>query len=412
VTLAAVDLAAVQTRTVRVLVLGQVLGGVGLASGIAVTGLLAEDVSGSTTLSGLAATTAVLGAAAAAVPLARLSSRHGRRAGLGAGWLTGCLGAVTMVLGAVVEVFAVLLVGALLFGAATAANLQSRFAATDLADPRTVGRSLAVVVWATTVGAVAGPNLTGPGGALAERMALPELSGPLLFSVVAFAAGGAVSYVLLRPDPLLLARAGAQAEGQAPQPHPRLQVSLGVIARNADARAGLLAVATGHAVMVAVMTMTPVHMRHGGAELRLVGFVISVHIAGMYAVSPLVGWLVDRVGRRPVILIGQVILLAAAVVAGTAGHSSPLLTTGLFLLGLGWSCSTVAGSTLLARSVDVGDRPGVQGAADLTMNLAGALAGGASGVVLGAVGYGGLNAGAAVLVLPIVVLVLLTPRAR
>jgi MFS family permease len=160
------------------------------------------------------------------------------------------------------------------------------------------------------------------------------------------------------------------------------------------------------------MTMTPVHMRHGGADLRLVGLVISVHIAGMYALSPAVGWLVDRVGKLAVVLLGQGVLLVAVLLSGLSGHSSAGLTAGLFLLGLGWSCSVIAGSTLLAQSVEVTARPGVQGAADLTMNLAGALAGGASGVALGAVGYGGLNAAAAVLVVPVVLVCLAARPAR
>ncbi|RJK96476.1 MFS transporter [Vallicoccus soli] len=411
----AAGVAAVQRRTVRVLAASQVLGGVGVASGIAANGLLAEEVSGSAGLSGLATTGTVLGAALAAVPLARLTAASGRRAGLAAGWLVGGAGAVVLLVAAAVDGFALLLLGCVLFGAASAANLQARYAATDLADDRTRGRALGLVVWATTVGAVLGPNLAGPGEAVAGRLGLPGLAGPVVFSVASFAAGAAVVGALLRPDPLVLARrvAGAPA---GPGPRPRLGASLAVVRASPAATLALAGVAVAHLVMVAVMAMTPVHMASDGhgASIEVVGLVISGHIAGMYAFSPLVGWLVDRSGAPRVLLLGMLVLLAATAVAaagsgGGAGRGAHAgawapLGLGLLLLGLGWSCALVAGSALLAASVPVPERPGVQGAADLVMNLAGAVGGAGAGALLGLVGYPGLNAVAALAVLPVLAL--------
>ena len=403
------DVPALQRRTVRVLVTSQVVGGVGFASAVTVGGLLAEDISGSTTLSGLSGTMTVLGAALLALPIARLASSRGRRPGLLLGWGAGLLGAVLMVLAAVVRSFPLLLVGSLLFGGGSAAGLQSRFAATDLATASTRGRALSVVVWATTVGAVLGPNLTDPGAWVARRVDLPVLAGPLLFSVVSFTVA-AVVVNLLRPDPLRVAR--GDRPGSARVPHPRLLASLAVVRRSPGAVLALTTVVVGHAVMVAVMTMTPLHMHHGGAELRVVGFVISGHIAGMFAFSPLVGWLADRVGRVPVIVLAQVLLLAAVTVAALGAHSTTALAGGLFLLGLGWSFGLVAGSTLLTESVPLEDRPGVQGGADFLMNLLGACAGALSGVLLHALGYSGLAGVAAVLTVPVLLLCLLGRRAR
>lgn len=395
----------VQRRTVTVLATSQMLGGIGVASGIAVGGLLAEQVSGSTALSGLASTATVLGAALVAMPLARLTATTGRRRGLTVGWGLGAVGAGTVLAGAVLALFPLLLGGMLLFGAATAANLQARFAATDLAVPAARARSLGLVVWATTVGAVLGPNLTGPGARTAALLGLPDLAGPFVFSVAAFTLGALVIAVLLRPDPLLLARAtrGAEVEISAP---PRVRAALTVVRRSPRATLGLAAVVLAHTVMVAVMTMTPVHMSHGGAALTVVGLVISGHIAGMYALSPLVGWAADRLGRVPVLLGGQVVLLAALGLSGLASDSPAALGGGLFLLGLGWSGALVAGSTLLSEAVPVAHRPGVQGTSDLLMNLAGAGGGAASGVLLGWVGYGGLAAVATVLLVPVPVLAL------
>jgi MFS family permease len=230
---------------------------------------------------------------------------------------------------------------------------------------------------------------------------LPALTGPVLFSVAAFGLAAIVVSVGLRPDPLLVARAHAAEDEQ--HGHVSLGRSLQAAAASRWAVLALAAVAAAHTVMVAVMVMTPVHMRHHGAELEVVGLVISLHVAGMYALSPLVGWLTDRLGRVVVIVLGNLVLGAAVLVSGTAdGHA--VLGIGLMLLGVGWSCALIAGSTLLSESVGVAVRPGVQGAADFTMGVCGAGGGALAGVVAAAAGYGTLNAVAGLLVLPVLVL--------
>ena len=403
---------AIQRRTLRVLAAGQVLGGLGVGSGIAVGGLIAEDVSGSTALSGLAQTSTVLGAAVMALPMARLMSARGRRPGLLLGYLVALAGAVLIVAGSVVEVFALVLVGCVMLGSGSATNLQSRYAAADLATHEHRARALATIIWATTVGVVLGPNLTGPGGALARSLGLPELAGPLLFSTVAFAIAAAVIAVALRPDPLLLARhtRGLDPAAVAP-PTPSFAGTVRAVTASRSASLALVAVALAHTVMVSVMVMTPVHMRHEGATLRIVGIVISFHVAGMYAFSPLVGWLTDRLGRVPVILFGQLVLIAAVVVSGgVPGDAHVGLGIGLLLLGLGWSFSLVAGSTLLSESVADAVRPGVQGTSDFVMNGCGAVGGALAGVVVAGPGYGALNALAGLLVCPVLALVLVVRR--
>ncbi len=417
---------AVQRRTLRVLIASQVLGGVGITSGIVAAGLLAEEFSGSTALSGLAQTATVLGAATAALPMARLMAWAGRRPGLVAGYGTGAAGALVVVASSVLSDgllrFPLLLFGALLFGAANAAGLQARFAATDLAPADRRGRALAVVVWATTVGAVLGPNLVEPGAAVARRVGLPPLAGAYLFSLLSLGLAGSLLLLLLRPDPLLLARAGAAARADVPAgvsagdpvpSRPSLRAVAGVVRLSERATLGLVAIVVGHALMIAVMVMTPVHLHHAGATLQVVGLVISVHVAGMYALAPVVGFLVDRAGRPAVIVLGSVVAVVAVTLAGAAEPSSTgVIGLGLFLLGLGWSCSLVAGSTLLSDSVPLAVRPSVQGAADFAMGLGGAGAGAAAGVVLGIWGYGALAAGAGALVVPVLALVVALSRHR
>ena len=403
--------AAVQRRTLQTLFASQVLGGVGVASGIAAGGLLAEQVSGSTTLAGFAPTSSVLGAALVALPLARLMARRGRRPGLVAGYLLGALGAAVTIVGASVASYPLLLLGLAAFGGATAAGLQARFAATDLAEPTRRGRSLSIVVWATTLGIVLGPNLMEPGAWVADRMGMPRLAGPFVFAVAAFGLALGLLQVRLRPDPLRLGPAGPD-EGIAPE-RPTLASTLRLIRAIPTAVLGLSAVAVGHTVMVAVMVMTPVHMYHGGATLRVIGLVISGHVAGMYALSPVMGWLVDRTGRVPVVVLGVGVLGTALALAGTApsGHSTGL-AVGLVLLGVGWSACLVAGSTLLTEAVPAADHPRVQGASDLVMGLCGAVGGAVSGVVVGTLGFGWLALGAAPLLVALLALGVLTPRTR
>lgn len=420
--------AAVQRRTLRVLTVSQVLGGVGVASGIAVGGILAAELRGSAAVAGLAQTSSTIGAALLAVPMARLMALRGRRPGLAAGYSLGLAGAACAVTAAQIHALWLLFVGMALLGGGTTSNQQARFAATDLARPARRGRALSVVVWATTIGAVAGPNLADPGARFADAVGLARLAGPFLFSIVAFGLAGLVLLVVLRPDPLIVARstragdtgadstggaAGGTRTGRDSSRRVSFLTALRQVTASRTGLLGLVAVVVSHTVMVAVMSMTPVHMGEHGATLRVVGLVISGHILGMYAFSPLVGWSADRFGRARVVFAGAVLLLGATSVAGTAPeHGSGQLGVGLFLLGVGWSCGIVAGSTLLTEAVPEADRPSVQGSADLLMGLAAGLGGLAAGPVVAGPGYPVLNAVAALLVVPLLVLAFASTRAR
>lgn len=396
------QLPAIQARTVRTLMGSQTLGGIGVASGIAVAAIIAADISGNDALSGLATTAQVLGGALLTIPVARLMAERGRRVGLATAYGLGTLGALLAIVATVTEIFALLLVGTFLFGAATTAGSQSRYAAVDLAEPHHRGRQLSLVVWATTVGSVLGPNLLGPGAAIGRFLGIPPLAGAWVISGAGFLVAMAVLTTFLRPDPLVTARALAQRESPADpaQPHGSVKHGIAVIRRTPEALAGTLAIAGGHIVMVAVMVMTPLHMAHGDAEIEVIGFVISMHILGMYGLSPVAGKLTDTWGSPRVVLLGVVILLLACLLAGlsTAGFSWAL-TAGLILLGLGWSCTMVAGSAQVAAGSPVHDRSAVQGASDVVMGLSAAIGGALAGVVVAYLGYGWLCAMAAVVAL-------------
>ncbi len=390
---------AAQRRTVRTLVVSQAFGGLGISIGIAVAALLAEEVSGSEQLAGLPQTAQVLGAAVGSWLLARIMGRSGRRAGLATGYLLGSAGAGLCVVAGVLGSFPLLLVGATLLGATTAANNQSRYAATDLARPEARARALSVVVWATTLGAVAGPNLTGSAGRAGRILGVPVLTGPFLFALVGTLGAAAVVAVFLRPDPLLVAREAALDRGEAARGRTSWRRVVEVLRTSPGVAAGSAALALAHTVMVAVMVMTPLHMHHGGATLEVIGVVISVHVLGMYALAPVVGWLADRLGRPLVLSAGAVVLLLALLLSGTApAGASYQIGAGLFLLGLGWSLCTVAASALLSESAPLDARTDVQGAADLLMGLTAAAGGAVAGVVVGSLGYAALTVFAGLLV--------------
>ncbi|WP_292830818.1 MFS transporter [Microbacterium sp.] len=396
-------LARIRRRTVGVLALGQVLGGVAFGATISLGAVLAADISGDEAFSGLATAFVTLGTAAVAVPLATQARRRGRRIALAIGMLIALLGVGVVIVAVGIRLFPLLLAGFALIGAGQAANLQSRFAAVDLATTASRGRDLSLVVWATTIGAVLGPNLVGPGEVLGAALRMPPLTGPYVFTVVAQILGILLYMLALRPDPLLLAAriARADATGDA-----------GRIAR-ADrprgARYAIFAIAGAHGVMVAVMAMTPVHLLHQGANLQVIGLTISLHIAGMYALAPVFGILADRFGRIATIMIGQALLTASLLLAAAGQHSTVTVTIALVLLGLGWSASTVAGSALLTESSAEDLRTRRQGRSDLTMSLVGGIGAIGAGFVLGAIGYGGLALVALVIVIAVMVL---APYAR
>ncbi|WP_210651422.1 MFS transporter [Nocardioides sp. SYSU D00065] len=400
------DVEAVQRRTVRTLVVSQAVGAVGVTIGIATASLLARDISGSETMAGLAQTFQVLGTAAAAYGLARLMRRRGRRVGLAAGYLLGAAGALLAVLAGVVDSMLALLAGAVLLGATSAVNSGSRYAATDLATEQHRARALSVVVWATTIGAVAGPNLTGVGGVVARSLDIPELTGGFAIGAVVLVLAAGWVWLRLRPDPLLLAQrtAGLTAAAGAESGRRSWGRFVAVVRDVPAVGAAVVAMACAHAAMVTVMIMTPLHMEHGGAHLEVIGFVISIHVLGMFAFSPLVGWAADRYGRASVLVAGGAVLLGSLALCGVSPEgSSWQIFAGLFLLGVGWSCATVAASTVIADRTPIAARTDVQGTSDMAMALTAAGGGALAGFIVDVLGYPALAMFAALLAAAVVV---------
>jgi MFS family permease len=389
--------ASVQRRTMRTLVVGQVLGSVGVTSGTVVATIAAASLAPSVVLAGFSQTASTLGSAVAAAVLAAVAGAEGRRRGLLVGYLTGAAGAALCILAAVAGLFWLFLLGMVLYGSATAANLQSRYAATDLAPSRAKGRYLSVIVAMTTIGGLVGPNTSGA----AAGLGLPHYAGSFVLALTGFVLAAGVAWIFLRPDPLLLARdlAGGVATARR---RPGLRVGLAGLA-DRRARAVLACMSTSHAVMTAMMSMTSLHMRQGGASLAAVGVVYSAHFVGMYAFSPLFGWLSDRLGRSRLILCGLGTLLASCALAVSADFV--LLTVSLLGVGLGWSCVLVTASAALSDSVELDRRPAVQGLSDVVMGVSAAVAGAVGGVVVAYLGYPILAVLCGALLVPAAVLI-------
>jgi len=413
-----VDVARLQRRVLQVTVVAQLLGGAGLAAGITVGALLAEDVLGSTGWAGIPSALFTAGSAMAALVLGRLSQAYGRRVGLAVGYGAGAVGSAGIVLGATADQPLLLLAAMTVYGSGTAANLQARYAGADLAPPDGRARAISTVLVATTLGAVAGPNLVVWTGRLAVDAGLPALCGPFVLAAVAYAAAALVLAALLRPDPLLVARRLARTPDEMPappvtdDPAPAAdagQRRLGGAWRASSGSVSLAATAMvlTTLVMVAVMTMTPVHLRDHGHGLGPVGVVIGVHVACMYLPSPVSGWLADRYGRPPVLALAGLTLLSAGLVAALApGDSVVLLAVALGLLGLGWNLGLVGGTAMLTDVTAPGQRARIQGNVDLVVALGGATGGVSSGVVVAMGGFdllGWCGAVLSLLLLPAVI---------
>ncbi|MCK7622859.1 MFS transporter [Streptomyces sp. RS10V-4] len=377
-----------QRRVLRVLVASQVLSGAGLAAGITVGALLAQDMLGTTSLAGLPSALFTAGSALAAVAVGRISQARGRRPGLATGYLTGALGSAGVLIAAALDNPVLLFIALFVYGAGTATNLQARYAGADLAAPGHRARAVSTVLVATTLGGVAGPNLAAPTGTFAEHLGIPRLAGPFILSGAAYALAALVLALWLRPDPLLLARTVAQAEEADAATNPAATSAAEPGEGRGGVVLGALVMVLTQLVMVAVMTMTPVHMRDHGHGTAASGLVIALHIGAMYLPSPLTGWLVDRYGRMKIAAASGITLLAAGILAAAApGNSVVLLALALALLGLGWNFGLVSGTAIITDTVPLAARAKTQGTVDVAIAIAGATGGMASGIMVAATSY-------------------------
>jgi MFS family permease len=385
-------------RIRRALIAGQVLAGIGLGSAVSVGSLLAAHIAGGESAAGLAVTMSTLGAAVAAIPLARVAMLRGRRRALTLGASIAILGGSLIIVAGGLMSLPLVLLGLMGLGVGSAVNLQARFAVTDYSTAENRGRDLSMVVWATTVGAIIGPNLNGIGVILGDALGMPELTGPFIFTVAAQLAAASMYWWGMGPNipTVTVTRAAATTAAKLSRAVPFAIAVIGL----------------GHATMAGVMAMTPVHLVHDGASVGEASFVISLHVAGMYALSPVFGILSDKIGRVPVLILGQVVLAISLAITALFPTDHAMVTIGLILLGLGWSANTVAGSALIGELSQGPKRLTIQGRSDAAMSASGALAGVLAGPAVTALGYSGLSVAAFAFVAAAVALIALIVTLR
>ena len=379
------DRAALQRRTLRVLITSQMAGSAGISVAVTVGGPIVKSILGSDTFAGAASACVTLGGAVAGLLLSALMRRRGRRPGLVRGYLVALAGGLVTIIGAEQRWLPLFLIGLVFFGVGQGTNLLARYAAADLALPDQRSRAISLLLFGSTFGAVSAQVLVGWCEDMAERAGLWRYSGPFVFAVVLLVLAALNTGLRLRPDPLVAA-GGVSPNDPGPR-IPPISAALTIIRAHSMAKLALASMMISQAAMVAVMTMTPIHMKDHGHSGQLTGYVIALHICGMYLFAPIVGRLADSWGRVPVIVSGAGILLAGTVVSAVAGPKPSVLFLGLFLIGLGWSGGMIGGTSLLVESIPTAQRVTVQGAADLMMSLCGGLAGFSSGFVKRALGY-------------------------
>src|SRR5690625_600201 len=390
-------------RTLMIVVISQIFGGAGLAAGITVGALLAEQMLGTDAFAGLPAALFTLGSAGAALTVGRLSNRFGRRIGLAIGFITGGMGALGVVFAAVFNNVFLLFFSLLIYGAGTATSLQARYAGTDLATNKQRGMAVSIAMFSTTFGAVAGPNLVDVMGDFAISIGVPELAGPFILSATAFILAGLFLFIFLRPDPFLIALK-INANKQHTKSNDGNQEQHQINKKGIIVGAAIMVLT--QIVMVAIMTMTPIHMGDHGHSLRATGLGIGFHIAAMYLPSPLTGMLVDKIGRSTMAIASGVTLLASGVTAAIApGDSLFLINVALILLGLGWNFGLISGTALIVDSAEPSSRAKIQGTVDVFIALGGASGGALSGMVVAGSSFEMLSLAGGVLSLILIPLV-------
>ncbi|RPK08485.1 hypothetical protein EH5_03880 [Bacillus subtilis] len=373
-------------RTLFVVSISQIFGGAGLAAGVTVGALIAQQMLGTDAFAGLPSALFTLGSAGSALIVGRLSQRYGRRTGLSAGFMIGGLGAIGVIMAAIINSIFLLFISLLIYGAGTATNLQARYAGTDLANHKQRATAVSITMVFTTFGAVAGPSLVNVMGDFALSIGVPSLAGPFILAAAAYILAGVVLFIMLRPDPLVIART-IEAANEEPGDKGHLAAT-----EHTENKKGIIVGATvmvlTQIVMVAIMTMTPVHMRHHGHDLGAVGLVIGFHIGAMYLPSLVTGVLVDRLGRTAMaISSGTTLLLAGVIAAFAPGDSMVLLVIALSLLGLGWNFGLISGTALIVDSTDTATRAKTQGTVDVLIALSGAAGGALSGMIVAGSSY-------------------------
>lgn len=371
-------------RTLTIVVISQIFGGAGLAAGITVGALIAQEMLGTASYAGIPAALFTLGSALAAFTVGRITQRLGRRIGLSLGFSAGGVGAIGVIFATIIGNIWLLFFALFIYGAGTSTNLQARYAGADLANRKQRATAVSIAMVATTLGAVAGPNLVTPMGNFASFIGIPPLAGPFILAAVAYLLAGLTLFIYLRPDPYIIAQAiEAEREKQAEKNQAIVSPEESDTYNRVGIYVGALVLVLSHVTMVAIMTMTPVHMQEHGSGLTAVGLVIGLHIAAMYLPSIATGRLVDTIGRNKMVIASGITLAISGIMAANVpGESLVWMIIALMLLGLGWNFGLISGTAIIVDSTNMGNRAKTQGSVDVWVALGGTAGSLLSGVIV------------------------------
>ncbi|MDN3516291.1 MFS transporter [Aquisalimonas lutea] len=340
-----------EKRNVAILVIGQTLFLVASITVMTLSGVVGGQLSPDPGLATLPIAMMMLGTVVSTLPASLYMKRVGRRAGFMTGVaLGGVAGGLLSFAAVAAGSFVLFCAGNLLLGLYQGFAMYYRFAAADVASPDFRSRAISYVM----AGGVAAAFL-GPWNAsiASDWIAAVPLGGPyLVIAALALAATGLLAFLQVpargEPDP-----------GDAQRP-------LGRIARQPAFPVAVLAGAAGYAIMVLVMTATPLAMRAQGLGMAQVATIMQWHVLGMFAPSFVTGSLIARFGVIQILLAGTA-LLAGSVAVATLGVSLAHFWGALVLLGVGWNFLFVGGSALLAGIHTEAERGKVQGVNDLVI---------------------------------------------
>ena len=314
----------------------------------------------------------------AAAPMSLLMGRYGRKVGFIVGVCLGFAGSISAGFALLYSTFWLLIAGHMMLGAALVCFGYFRFAAAEVVSEQWQPVAISLLLGSGLIAALVGPEIF----INSKDALLPVPFAGAYFAIAVIALIVLMPVLLLKP--LVINSTEAIA---APLPVLR-------VIRRKPVLIAIVAAAVSTAVMVLMMTPTPLAMVSCGYSDAQAGDVIRWHVIAMFAPAFVVGSIIKKIGNVAVIAIGMGLLMLAGLLAA-AGISVHHFYSALILLGIGWSFGFIGATSLLAQSLEQHERAKVQGVNDTLVALAATLASFGSGVLVSelswqAVAYSGL----------------------
>ncbi|MEW6084729.1 MAG: MFS transporter [Chloroflexota bacterium] len=378
------DLNRIAVKITTVLFIAQSLASAGFIAAAAINPILGAKLAHDRSWATLPTAAYLLSGALSASAWGIIMDRIGRRNGIAWGLVIGVIGNALVLYAIQISSFVLVIIGLMMMGATNSAVQLGRFAAAEVNPPDRRGRAISLVVLGGVIGTILARVSAVPMSGFVVSLGMDELAGAYATTLILFAVAAVLVFIGLRPDPR---EVGKDVAKQYPSeiPHGEARPIFQIL-RQPAAITAVTAMALGQVVMVAIMVITSLHMEDHNHNRADIYSVISAHTFGMFAPSIFSGWLLDKIGRGKMILIGSLTLLLSCITAPLSPDVLPLGIS-LFLLGLGWNFCFVGGSTLLADQLSPVERSRTQGTNDFLVGLASAIISLSSGIIFNATSY-------------------------